>query len=81
MVYIFIIAFSVYGPLDFIGAYTKADTVLSVIADGDRLDVNGNIIRKEIKKDSTIYYVKDATINCEKGTLTNISIIRFIVMR
>ena len=75
LVYIFIIAFSVYGPLDFIGAYTKADTVLSVIADGDRLDVNGNIIRKEIKKDSTIYYVKDATINCEKGTLTNISII------
>ena len=75
LVYIFIVAFSVYGPLDLIGAYTKADAFSEHFSEGASVTATGNIVRKEIKKDSTIYYVNDATVNCENGTLTNTSFI------
>ena len=73
LLYIFIVVFSVYGPFDLIGAYTKAGAVEANLDNGARVKATGNIIRKEIKNDSTIYYVNDATLICENGTLTHTS--------
>ncbi len=73
--YMIIVAFSVYGPKDLIGAYAKADAVRQALQEGTSVNATGNITRKEIKNDSILYYVDGATVNCENGTLNNNSFI------
>ena len=75
LLFILIIALSVYGPWDFLGAYTKLDLVYDNLSDGMHVNATGWIAGKEIKNDKTVYYVKDATISCENGTLNQNSFI------
>ena len=75
LLFILIIALSVYGPWDFLGAYTKLDLVYDNLSDGVHVNATGWIAGKEIKNDKTVYYVKDATISCENGTLNQNSFI------
>jgi len=73
--YILLALFSVYGPWDILGAYTKTDVVQQKLADDMYVKASGKIVRKEIKNDQTIYYIKKATIVCESGKLVNNSFI------
>ena len=64
----FIVALSVYGPWDFLGAYTKSNLAKDRLDDGTHVSATGNIAHKEVKNDSVIYYIDDATICCEDGS-------------
>jgi competence protein ComEC len=68
------IAFSVYGPWDFLGVYTKANAA-DCMPDGIQVQAVGRIYHKEIKNDSVLYYVRNATVDSEIGRLSNTSFI------
>ena len=72
---IIISAFSVYGPWDFLGVYAKANAASACLSDGMVVQATGYVYHKEIKNDDVVYYVKNATLNCEKGRLNQTSFI------
>jgi competence protein ComEC len=72
---VLIIAFCAYSPWDFLGVYSKANSVDMYLSDGVPVSASGKVHRKEIKNNSFIYYVEDATVTCENGRFTNISFI------
>ena len=69
-----IIAFSVYGPWDFLGVYNKADAA-QCLSEGDTVRAVGSVYHKEIKNDNVLYYVRNATVTFEGGSLSNTSFI------
>ena len=73
LLYVFIVAFSVYGPWDYLGAYNKANAAEQFLADGIYVQATGRITGKEIKNDKVLYYVDDADIICEGGCIKNSS--------
>ncbi|MCR4830034.1 MAG: ComEC/Rec2 family competence protein, partial [Pseudobutyrivibrio sp.] len=73
LLYVLIVAFSVYGPWDYLGAYNKANAAEQFLADGIYVQATGRITGKEIKNDKVLYYVDDADIICEGGCIKNSS--------
>ena len=68
---IIIVALSAYGPRDFLGLYAQRDAVENFIPDGSSVSVTGQIYRKEIKNDQTLYYVKNAQVTTDQGMLSH----------
>ena len=68
-----LIALSAYGPYDFLGLYGASQAVDMFLTDGDRVCSTGQIYRKEIKNNQTRYFVKDAQVVTDQGTLSNTS--------
>ncbi|WP_044934037.1 DNA internalization-related competence protein ComEC/Rec2 [Pseudobutyrivibrio sp. LB2011] len=68
------IAFSVHGPWDFLGVYTKANAA-DCMPEGIQVQAVGRVYHKEIKNDSVLYYVRNATVDSEIGRLSNTSFI------
>ena len=73
LLYVLIVALSVYGPWDYLGAYNKAKVVNQNLSDGMYVQAIGRITGKEIKNDKVLYYVDDAEVSCENGRIKNIS--------
>ena len=51
---IIIVALSVYGPWDYLGAYSKANAVSESLSDGMHIQATGVITHKEIKNHKVI---------------------------
>ncbi len=75
LLFIIAVILSVYGPWDFLGAYTKINVADKYLSDDMQISATGDVICKEIKNDKTVYYIKNATIDCEYGRLKNTSFI------
>ena len=73
LLYVLIVALSVYGPWDYLGAYNKSNVVNQNLSDGMYVQATGRITGKEIKNDKVLYYVDDAEVSCENGRIKNIS--------
>lgn len=68
-----VIALSAYGPYDFLGLYGNSQAVDMFLTDGESVCSIGQIYRKEIKNDQTLYFVKDAQVVTDQGTLSSTS--------
>lgn len=68
-----VIALSAYGPYDFLGLYGNSQAVDMFLTDGESVCSIGQIYRKEIKNDQTQYFVKDAQVVTDQGTLSSTS--------
>ena len=68
-----VIVLSAYGPYDFLGLYSASQAVDMFLTDGDWVCSTGQIYRKEIKNNQTRYFVKDAQVVTDQGTLSNTS--------
>ena len=73
LVYILLVAFSVYSPWDLTGAYTMAKSCDMALSNGEWVTATGQLVKKEIKNDQTVYYIKNATVCCEDGQLNKTS--------
>ncbi len=56
LILIIIVAFSVHGPWDFLGANAKADAC-KALTEGTHVQATGTVSRKEIKNNQTLYYI------------------------
>ena len=74
---ILIIAFSVYGPLDYLGAYTKVRLADRCLTDGARCTITGQVYHKEIKNDKPVFYLRNTTIEVDNTRLSDQSIILY----
>ncbi|MBR5953074.1 MAG: DNA internalization-related competence protein ComEC/Rec2, partial [Pseudobutyrivibrio sp.] len=70
---VIVIALSAYGPYDFLGLYGASEAVDMFLTDGDSVCSTGQIYRKEIKNNQTQYFIKDAQVITDRGTLSDIS--------
>ncbi len=70
---VIMIALSAYGPYDFLGLYGASGAVDMFLTDGDSVCSTGQIYRKEIKNNQTQYFIKDAQVITDRGTLSDIS--------
>ena len=70
---VIMIALSAYGPYDFLGLYSASGAVDMFLTDGDSVCSTGQIYRKEIKNNQTQYFIKDAQVITDRGTLSDIS--------
>ena len=70
---VIVIALSAYGPYDYLGLYGSSQAVDMFLVDGDSVCSTGLIYRKEIKNGQTQYFVKDAQVITDQGTLSSTS--------
>jgi len=64
-----VVALSAFGSWDFLGVNAKAELAKQFLLDGVQVQATGQIYHKEIKNDSVVYYVKNATISFDGGRL------------
>lgn len=75
LLFILIIAFSAYAPIDLVGVYDKADLVVDHLEEGERVSCQGYVYHKEIKNDKVIYYVRNASLTSKSGIFSKTSFI------
>ena len=78
LAFISLLIFSLYGPWDFAGAYNKYKAADAWLKDGMSVTVQGQIYRKEVKNQQAVYYLKNAIINFDEGSLNNTSVILYL---
>ena len=77
LVFACFVAFSVFGPWDFLGANRKIDTADSVLIDDADCTCVGKIYHKEIKNDKPVFYLKDVLFLTSSSSLEKTSIILY----